>query len=45
MAKIAIIDTGVAGLTAAHRLQRDHEITVYEAGPRFGGHAQRGSQL
>ena len=38
MAKIAIIGTGVAGLTAAHRLHRDHEITVYEADRRVGGH-------
>ncbi|HEU0018648.1 MAG TPA: FAD-dependent oxidoreductase [Thermoleophilaceae bacterium] len=38
MARIAIIGSGVAGLTAAHRLHRDHEITVYEAAPRVGGH-------
>ncbi len=38
MARIAIIGSGVAGLTAAHRLHRDHEITVYEAGARVGGH-------
>jgi predicted NAD/FAD-binding protein len=36
--RIAIVGTGVAGLTAAHRLHREHEITVYEAGPRAGGH-------
>jgi predicted NAD/FAD-binding protein len=36
--RIAIVGTGVAGLTAAHRLQREHEITVYEAGRRAGGH-------
>jgi predicted NAD/FAD-binding protein len=36
--RIAIVGTGVAGLTAAHRLHRDHEITVYEAAPRVGGH-------
>jgi uncharacterized protein len=36
--RIAIVGTGVAGLTAAHRLHRDHEITVYEASPRVGGH-------
>jgi uncharacterized protein len=38
MARIAVIGSGVAGLTAAHRLHRDHEITVYEAGARAGGH-------
>jgi predicted NAD/FAD-binding protein len=36
--RIAIVGTGIAGLTAAHRLHRDHEITVYEASPRLGGH-------
>lgn len=38
MARIAIIGSGVAGLTAAHRLQHDHEITLYEAAARVGGH-------
>ena len=38
MARIAIIGSGVAGLTAAHRLQHDHEIVLYEAAPRVGGH-------
>ena len=36
--KIAIVGTGVAGLVAAHRLHPQHEITVYEAAPRLGGH-------
>lgn len=36
--KIAIVGTGIAGLVAAHRLHREHEITVYEAGGRVGGH-------
>ncbi len=36
--RIAIVGTGIAGLTAAHRLHREHEITVYEAAPRVGGH-------
>jgi predicted NAD/FAD-binding protein len=38
MARIAIIGSGVAGLTAAHRLRDDHEITLYEAGAKVGGH-------
>jgi len=38
MAKIAIVGTGVAGLTAAHRLHPEHDLTVYEAGQRVGGH-------
>ncbi|MGD9734832.1 MAG: NAD(P)/FAD-dependent oxidoreductase [Solirubrobacterales bacterium] len=36
--KIAIVGTGISGLVAAHRLHRKHELVVYEAGPRLGGH-------
>ena len=36
--KIAIIGTGISGLLAAHRLHPEHEITVYEADSRLGGH-------
>jgi predicted NAD/FAD-binding protein len=36
--KIAIVGTGVSGLVAAHLLHREHEIAVYEAAPRLGGH-------
>jgi predicted NAD/FAD-binding protein len=37
--KIAIVGTGISGLVAAHLLQREHELTVYEAGTRIGGHS------
>lgn len=36
--RIAIIGSGIAGLTAAHRLHRDHEITLFEANDYLGGH-------
>jgi uncharacterized protein len=36
--KIAIIGTGVSGLVAAHRLAPEHELVVYEASDRIGGH-------
>lgn len=36
--KIAIIGTGISGLTAAYLLHRGHEITVYEANDYIGGH-------
>ena len=36
--KIAIIGTGIAGLTAAHLLHHRHDITVYEAANYVGGH-------
>ncbi len=36
--KIAIIGSGIAGLTAAHHLHPEHEITLFEAGSHVGGH-------
>lgn len=36
--KIAIIGSGIAGLTSAYLLQREHEITVFEAQDWIGGH-------
>jgi len=36
--KIAIVGTGISGLVAAHKLHPEHEIVVYEAGDRIGGH-------
>ena len=37
--RVAVVGAGVSGLVAAHRLHPEHDITVYEAGPRLGGHA------
>ncbi|TAJ17739.1 MAG: FAD-dependent oxidoreductase, partial [Planctomycetota bacterium] len=36
--RIAIVGTGIAGLVAARRLHAEHEITVFEAADRLGGH-------
>ena len=36
--KIAIIGSGIAGLTAAHLLHRQHDITMYEVADYIGGH-------
>ena len=36
--KIAIIGSGIAGLTSAYLLQREHNITVFEAQDWIGGH-------
>lgn len=36
--KIAVIGSGIAGNVAAYHLARDHEVTVFEADRRMGGH-------
>ena len=36
--RIAIIGTGISGLTCAHLLGEHHDITVFERGERPGGH-------
>ncbi len=36
--KIAIIGAGISGLVAAYLLHREHEVTLFEAAPRLGGH-------
>lgn len=40
MASIAIIGSGIAGLSAAYLLQDKHNVTVYEKEPRLGGHSR-----
>ncbi|WP_159942344.1 MULTISPECIES: NAD(P)/FAD-dependent oxidoreductase [unclassified Nocardiopsis] len=37
--RVAVIGSGVAGLTAAHVLHRYDEVTLLEADDRLGGHA------
>ncbi|MER7698817.1 MULTISPECIES: FAD-dependent oxidoreductase [unclassified Streptomyces] len=37
--RTAVVGAGVAGLTAAHVLRDAHEVTLYEAEDRVGGHA------
>ena len=37
--KIAIVGSGISGLAAAHSLQGHADITLFEAGAYFGGHA------
>lgn len=37
--RIAVVGTGIAGLSAAWLLARRHDVTVYEAAGRIGGHS------
>lgn len=37
--KVAIVGSGIGGLAAAHRLRGAAQVTLFEAGGHFGGHA------
>jgi predicted NAD/FAD-binding protein len=36
--RIAVIGSGISGMVAAYRLNRTHQVTVYESGSHIGGH-------
>ena len=37
--RIAVVGSGIAGLSAAWLLNKEHEVTLLEKDNRFGGHA------
>ncbi|HEY3764406.1 MAG TPA: NAD(P)-binding protein, partial [Gaiellales bacterium] len=37
--RVAVVGSGVAGLTAAHIIGQTHEVTLFERDARLGGHA------
>lgn len=38
--RIAVVGAGISGLSCAYRLaQADSDVTLFEAGPYFGGHS------
>ncbi len=38
--RIAVIGAGISGMAAAHELSKDHQVVLFEAENRLGGHAR-----
>ncbi len=38
MKRVAVVGSGISGLAAAYRLAGEAQVTLFEAGRRFGGH-------
>ena len=40
MSRIAVVGAGISGLSCAHLLSGTHEVVLFEAEPRLGGHSR-----
>ena len=38
MRRVAVVGSGIAGLSVAHQLSNEAQVTLFEAGDWFGGH-------
>ncbi|HJW20906.1 MAG TPA: FAD-dependent oxidoreductase [Candidatus Limnocylindrales bacterium] len=38
--EIAVVGSGISGLTAAHELNKSHRVTLFEGEPEVGGHVK-----
>ena len=36
--KIAVVGSGISGITVANKLSKDYEVTIFEKNKRLGGH-------
>ena len=45
MQNIAVIGSGISGISAAYMLSNQHKITLFESDNRLGGHTNTVNQI